>query len=75
MYQYCRKLETHMVNGFILVFGGLVIGQLRSFTQSISDIPSSMCLVSTVMGVLSSTSALSYFGAEKRMHLHERRMG
>mmetsp|Transcript_20834 Transcript_20834/g.39835 ORF Transcript_20834/g.39835 Transcript_20834/m.39835 type:complete len:609 (+) Transcript_20834:135-1961(+) len=75
LYQYCRKLETHMVNGFILVFGGLVIGQLRSFTQSISDIPSSMCLVSTVMGVLSSTSALSYFGAEKRMHLHERRMG
>jgi hypothetical protein len=37
-------------------------------------VPSGMCLVSTVMAVLSSTSALGYF-QDRSLFSHEQRMG
>ena len=74
-FQYIRKISTHVTSAIILLSGGVVIGLMRSLSQDLQDVPSSMCLVSTVMAVLSSANSLSYFGSEKIQHRHESRMG
>jgi hypothetical protein len=70
--QYTRKTRVHTGSSIILVLGGMVVGLLRSYSNDLKDTPSTMCLVSTVMGVLSSASSLSYFGNEKLVHLQVR---
>ena len=70
--QYTRKTRVHTGSSIILVVGGMVVGLLRSYSNDLKDTPSTMCLVCTVMGVLSSASSLSYFGNEKLVHLQVR---
>lgn len=73
--QYTRKTRVHTGSAIILVVGGMVVGLLRSYSNDLKDTPSTMCLVCTVMGVLSSSASLGYFGNEKLLHLQETRGG